>query len=833
MITSERGFKYSFEQATWERFVTPERPEMPLIRVNKCEKGEVFNASFALELSGVIRPDKKDKEKNEETKRNFEFCRDLLMTGIAEGQGIEMIYSGGKKGGKRFFEWKIVGHSRGKNYSSAVDSINSLWRNINVALEPVRNIYEFTPVTDKTALPEAIRDGWFSVIKPQGIAVSTDLGRAMGFLSSVENTEKHQVILAPQSLSSPQDNIDLIPIGLSGCESEVSLILSISGIRLHDSEIKSLASSLTWLRNGQDKSVYYHPHLKGYSGDGDAVSSLESEMQMWLKKPYGLKINCMAVSKIPVPTSLLKIIGDNIFNGSSLSVRTGRIADGKPHFDSGEDNYTCLKGAVDLQGCVSSAETIPYLFPTASILLDHNVKRAFPKGGTSHSSDGILLGRSGSGSMTSDVFFSKSSRSRHLYCLGSTGTGKSSLLYNMIAQDIQNDQGVCIIDPHGDLYSQVLQSIPRERVEDVVLIDPSDYDHAVGINFLELEEGAYRQVRMNFIVNELVKIIDRLYDLRSTGGPIFELYMRNCLLLLLNNNYTEATLIDVPRVFEDYQFRKYLKANCNSPIVVDFWEKQAEEAGGEASLRNITPYITSKFNQFVSNALLSPIIGQTKSSINFRQIMDKKQIVLVNLSKGTLGQMDSELLGMLLLGKVFSSAISRGNIPLDKRTPFYLYIDEFQSFTSGSESLTQMLSEARKYGLCLTLANQNLHQLEGKKGEKGILESVIGNVGSTLIYRLGPIDAEKMSAYTKPRVTEQDLTELPDFHVAARLLDKNTPSKPFVFRTRPPMQPVGTVPQDDIISASRLKYARPTKEIEKQILARRTEYKNGILKEEM
>jgi len=441
---------------------------------------------------------------------------------------------------------------------------------------------------------------------------------------------------------------------------------------------------------------------------------------------------------------------------------------------------------------------LPPLFPRTSLLIECGVEKSYVDASPSSSVDGILVGYSGKQTIARDVRFPESDRSRHCYIVGATGVGKSTLLNNMIFQDIKNGKGVTVIDPHGDLYRQVLEgAIPRTRLRDVILVDPCDFEYSVGINFLECSRSRFRAVEVNYVVNEMIKIFDRLYDLRQTGGPIFEQYMRNALLLLLENESWIATLVDVPRVFEERSFRKFLLKTCTNPLVVSFWKKQAETAGGDASLSNIAPYITSKLNQFTTNAVLRPIVGQTKSTINFRETIDTGKILLVNLSKGLLGELDAQLLGMLIIGKLFSSAMGRVTIEKKARKAMFLYVDEFQNFTT--DSVAYLISEARKFGLNLTLANQNLSQLSTNSGKHNILDAVLGNVGSMLLFRLGVIDSEKLEAYTRPELRAGDLQQLPDFHVAARMLTQNKPQKPFVFKTAPMPEAHDNCNPDDII----------------------------------
>jgi hypothetical protein len=548
------------------------------------------------------------------------------------------------------------------------------------------------------------------------------------------------------------------------------------------------------------------------------INGLQNTLNLWLKNPYGFRIECAAFSDNPIPSSLLSLIGKELFNNSTISVSMQRNALN----ENGIQNELHGQAFLDLQDCINSAASLPPLLPSVNALIGCGTKRIFRKGVLNIPGDGILLGNVNTGNATREVRFSKSDRSRHCYILGATGTGKSTLLYNMIRQDIENGEGVCVIDPHGDLYQQVLESIPERRFEDVILIDPSDFENTVGINFLECQ-GRFKSVQMNFITNEMIKIFDRLYDLRHTGGPIFEQYCRNALLLCMDNDIG-GTLMDIPMVFEDSDYRQFLKSKCKSPIVVNFWTKQAEEAGGEASLKNMAPYITSKLNQFTSNALLRPIIGQHKSTIDFRKAMDERKILLVNLTKGLLSELDSQLLGMLIIRKVFSSAMGRIVMQPEKRPPFFLYVDEFQNFTT--DTVAHLLSEARKFCIYLTLANQNLSQLSAGSGRQNVLDAVLGNVGTTLIFRIGAVDSQRMKIYTKPELNAQDLQDLPDFHVAGRILVKNAPSRPFVFETLSSNNGIHRIDVDRILKTSRKKYTTPVKQVEEEIISWRKNYKS-------
>ena len=305
----------------------------------------------------------------------------------------------------------------------------------------------------------------------------------------------------------------------------------------------------------------------------------------------------------------------------------------------------------------------------------------------------------------------------------------------MILQDTLAGRGVGLIDPHGDLYDQLLEALPLKRAKDVVLFNPGHLDTAPGINPLECS-GPNRTQQVNFAINEFLKTFERMYNMRECGGPMFEMYFRNAMLLLLESDLEDVTLTEFSLVFEDGDYRKFLKSRCKNPLVVGFWNNQAEKAKGDAALENMAAYISSKINAFTCNALIRPIIGQSKSTVDVRQVLDNRGILLVKLPKGILGELDTQLLGSFLLSKVFTTAMSRAGMKPVCRNPFHLYVDEFQNFTN--DTVAHMLSESRKYGLYLTLANQNLSQLQANAGRQNILDAVLGNVGNLISFRIGP-----------------------------------------------------------------------------------------------
>ena len=398
-------------------------------------------------------------------------------------------------------------------------------------------------------------------------------------------------------------------------------------------------------------------------------------------------------------------------------------------------------------------------------------------------------------------------RRRHVYIIGQTGTGKTSLMKNMFIQDVAAGKGACYIDPHGDTAEYLMGLIPKSRHKDVIYFNPGDFERSFGLNMLEWDKQYPFQ--KSFVTNELLEILDKLYDLKTVGGPVFEQYFRNALLLLLDDTEETYTLGDVPRILINPDFRKSLLEKTPNPMVKEFWEKEAEKAGGELALANVAPYINSKLNPFLANDLVRPIISQKKSSIDFRKVMDEEKILIINLSKGLLGDINSYLLGMIIVGKLMMASFSRVDIPEDQRKDFYLYIDEFQNITT--DTISTIFSEARKYHLNLTVANQFLGQLK-----EPILKSVFGNVGTIVSFRVGNEDSEFLTKYFAPVFSAYDLINLDNFNAYIKLTIQGQVSRVFNMKIKKPIDSdLGQLESLKQLSSS--KYARPRNEIEEEI----------------
>jgi len=458
--------------------------------------------------------------------------------------------------------------------------------------------------------------------------------------------------------------------------------------------------------------------------------------------------------------------------------------------------------------------TTIFHFPPAGILSSPHLKQArfthapapltLPQAGS-------LLGINTYRGQETRVFLSPEDRLRHLYVIGQTGTGKTGLMKSMIIQDIKNGEGCCFIDPHGSDILDVLAAVPPERYQDVIYFDPADLTRPFSLNFLEYDLS--RPEQKTFIVNELLMIFRSLYgDVPESMGPAFEQYFRNATQLVMEDPTTGSTILDIPRVLSNKEFRDQKLAKSMNPVVNQFWTEIATKAGGDASLENIVPYITNKFDDFTANDFIRPIIGQQESSFKFREVMDSKKILLINLSKGRLGEKNANLLGLIVVGKLFMAALSRADNPRAPYPPFYLYIDEFQNVTT--DSIPGILSEARKYKLALSVAHQFLNQIEEKTRD-----AVFGNVGNMAVFRVGEEDAEFFAKQFAPVFEALDFVNIENRNAYVKILTGGVPQKPFDLKTLD--LPAGNPAQvDDLMQLSALTYGRDRATVETMIRER-------------
>lgn len=392
-------------------------------------------------------------------------------------------------------------------------------------------------------------------------------------------------------------------------------------------------------------------------------------------------------------------------------------------------------------------------------------------------------------------------RRRHVYVIGKTGMGKTNLLENMIYSDIINGHGVCYVDPHGDTAERIINFIPSNRINDVIYFNPADMEYPISFNVLESVDPTHKHL----VASGLVGVFKKIWA--DSWGPRLEYILRNCLLALLD--HPDSTLLGVTRILVDKEYRKKVINNVKDPVVKSFWLDEFTKFNDRTLAEVISP-IQNKVGQFLSTALIRNIVGQVKSTINFRDIMDTRKILILNLSKGRIGEDASSLLGAMMITKIQLAAMSRVDIREEDRKDFYLYVDEFQNF--ATESFASILSEARKYRLNLIIAHQYIKQLEEK-----VSDSVFGNVGTLISFRVGAADAEELVKEFTPFFTEEDIVNLPKFNIYLKLMIDGIASNPFNAVTLPPLSK-SEGNEEKIIRVTRERYAKKRDVVEDKIM---------------
>ncbi len=392
-------------------------------------------------------------------------------------------------------------------------------------------------------------------------------------------------------------------------------------------------------------------------------------------------------------------------------------------------------------------------------------------------------------------------RRRHLYIVGKTGVGKTELEKNMIIQDIQQGRGVGLIDPHGEASDEILDFIPKERVKDVCYFNPADMDSPISFNVMESVDVEHRHLVASGLMGVFKKIWPDVWSARM------EYILHNSLLALLESPGT--TLLGVNRMLIDVDYRKQIVANIKDPIIKSFWSNEFARYTQRYEVE-ATAAIQNKIGQFISSPIIRNIVGQESSSIDMREIMDKGKILIVNLSKGNIGEDTSNLLGGLLITKLQLAAMSRVDIPEKERKDFFLYVDEFQNF--ATESFCNILSEARKYRLGLILAHQYIAQIDEK-----VRDAIFGNVGTLVSFRVGAEDAEYLEKEFSPEFSAQDLVNLPKYNIYLKLMIDGAAGRPFSAETLPPPKKPAKSYRSEIIEESKNHYSNPRKVIEESI----------------
>jgi len=518
------------------------------------------------------------------------------------------------------------------------------------------------------------------------------------------------------------------------------------------------------------------------TGPGEAESDdllLARYVSMWLRRRAGWRMRCRALAigreNRAALEAILSLAGEGLF-GTRCEIQETGTKPGVPKRESGENT---------LLGTYPEGWPVPALLPPLNAeddrgpipVLHNRTRPQLP-------SEGTLIGFA----ENLPVRLPVASKSTHTYLVGATGTGKSTLMLQLIEDDLRRGESVILLDPHGDLVRAVREMLPARRSRKIVVIDPTEEAKPPGLNVFDIPRDRLHRRSVDFLIGELLSFFHDTWEGCDAFGPMFESYYRNTMLLLANPPAGRTlTLADFSKVLTSKSLREELLDVCPDPLVKDFWTEVAAKAGGEASLSNIAPYIACKVGPLVQAAFLSEMLGHPRDELQLGKRMDGGGIVLVNLDKGVLGPVQSRLLGTLLAVQIFSAGLRRSQRPADQRAPVNVYIDEFQNFVSGN--LASMLSEARKFGLRLILANQTLDQLESRKGGAKLTDTVLGNVGNLFLFRLGVSDSTRLAPFCAPS-SARKMQFLPNHHALARLMDGGRPLPPFVFETRKPQPPV-------------------------------------------
>jgi hypothetical protein len=429
---------------------------------------------------------------------------------------------------------------------------------------------------------------------------------------------------------------------------------------------------------------------------------------------------------------------------------------------------------------------------------------------------GILLGYNVHRGTKTEVHMLKKDRSRHHYIIGKSGSGKSVFLSFLARQDLQAQEGLCVVDPHGDLVEDVLAYTPKERVRDVIVFDPSDSERPMALNILD----AKTPEEMDRASLDATEIFIKMYG-NEIFGPRIQHYFRNGCLTLMENTEEGATLIDVPRLFVDDAFMKYRLTKVKNPVVRSFWEHEYAQTG-DREKQEMIPYFSAKFGPFITNTTMRNIIGQAHSAFNLREIMDAQKVLLVNLSKGRIGDLNAQLLGLIFINKISMAAMSRADVPEETRKDFFLYVDEFQNF--ATDAFATILSEARKYHLNLIMAHQYIGQLVtqdiGRAQSTQIRDAVFGNVGTMMSFKIGAEDAEYLAKEYAPVLSEQDIISIANYKAYIKLNINNTTSRVFSIETIWDETGKNQKIADIVKKYSRLKYGRKREFVDQEIEAR-------------
>jgi len=658
-----------------------------------------------------------------------------------------------------------------KSYEQAMSQFNEIHNEFDLFMQAKKDfgktIYYFSPVTDENDLKNVLfpfKTDTFVQFVPEFNEFSPSYAKSVGYSSAERDLDKKKINLP--SLQMPEIKLDRFCEQLFNQKTRTMVEIVLSPVKLTRHEIDFLREVFNNI------SSYYFTNFEKENASKIITAYLHSP-----SKCFNVEVFEAQESK-RIGENMLSAISASFFE-SATNVKTFPVKINKVDILKKEEEEIQSRNWNYLYSLSNIINVFKFPYPfSASIpgIKSHNPIYGYVPDNLGKT--GVIVGTKNNGSGDIPVRIGLDDLSKHLYILGQTGTGKTTVLYSMIMDRIVAGKGVCVVDPHGDLFRNLMINMPANRRKDVIHFEPGLPNNKIRINLLEYDRNNPQE--KSFLIDDLFNFFRQEYEyIQVSMGPIFELFMKNALLLLMDDPDNLGNIGDVSKIFQNAQYRNDLLRNCKDSEVVDFWKETAVKLSGEWTLANFTPYIISKLNQLTMNDYIKPIVVTQKSNINFREIIDNDKILMVSLSKGKIGKIGVNILGTIILSRIINAALSRQDIYEDSRKNFTLFVDEFQNFVS--HSVMSAMSEARKYRLSLVLANQTLGQLS-----ENMKHSVLGNVGSTIFFRPGINDVDYVMPYFAPYLTRENVLTLPNYKCIGRLQIENSLSLPFIFDTIPP-----------------------------------------------
>lgn len=599
---------------------------------------------------------------------------------------------------------------------------------------------------------------WVNIV-PKYRDIHTDPDGKLGFLEHAKDGKSSATLRVPALGAVPPPDLVAYASEFVEASAQVECIeLKFTGLELKPEWENALGKSLNMRLSDAIQLIQ----------EKNSSAGLQKFMALWLVRKQGWEISIRAAIRRgrAAPRAPLELLGREVFDTECILIPAGKSKEDQNPIET------------DLSSRFPDGWFFPPLLPPPEIQEQLNLPKQHNQRLPLLPERGMLIGYA----EEEPVYVPESARVRHTCIVGSTGTGKSTLLSRMIRKDMEDGHSVILLDPHGDLYTDALSNVPNNRRKDLVTIDPYSSTPPIGFNILNVSKGLFYNRRVDFIIDELINFFQNRWNNPEAFGPMFENYFRYTIELMMYQEGQPSSLLQFEKVLVDHKYREALCETCTRPSVAQFWRQNAGEARGEASLNNIAPYITSKTSPLIQSDFIGTMLGSNADELALDKRIDQPCIILANLSKGALSPRGSQLIGTLLTMQIFAAGLKRSQQPASIRRPVNVYIDEFQNFVSGN--VAEMFSEARKFGLRLHVANQHFGQLEGRSGAQNVVDSVLGNVGNMLLFRLGVPDSVRLEKFFAP-YTAQQLQELPNFHALTRLITEEGPIRPFVMKTLP------------------------------------------------